>query len=806
MSFAPNVDVKVFSKSAGSNLELWGVEIGGKRGYVPKTYIREYKVFTKDFKHLVNTESTASESGKVPSAPAVPKKSEIKAGSVKQTFEVVDGTTLFLSPEETISPSSTKDTLQTTALPPLVPQDNIISTNTKNLNKDTVQEVIENDLKKQVVEEELPATDSLAGKVISTLSNWLKEDNEKETSEDEEEDENNDEEEDLLDEDEEFDDEEDVTDAFQKKEIENDKQEGTRKLEEKVNNIDSEINKQISQKESNVASNVEGTEFIKQNLIELAKKMDDSNERTSENMLEKDIVNSNTVTADEPEKILSSKGKSDQEKLQLQEIKKIDATTEGQKEIIKNSAEFKITTDKIDLSENVLKIDQEIASGKEISNENNSNNSLEFQLAKNENIKEVQENEASDKKIENSVQVDSNEKVEKSSIVKNDQQTEASVDIPEKVTLSMDFKDSVQLTVVAAEKNQKDLEKNSVKNDPELLEAVTKTNNHVTVSENEVSNNNIFQYSVQTDDVPIDKVQQFSESTIIKIDQKAEEETLNTDIKDSFQSKSIAAEKDQEYIEASIKKNVEVTKTEKIVKIPENEVINNKKNLYSVWTSNDLPESIPFSESTIIKDNQNTEGIEKVPEKETANIEESITTNDKMIEALNKEEYLKTNLETNIESDGIVANTEEMNKTDDIIENENIKTVTQEIPVDENNKNKGMISEVLSLFSSAEKENYSSKLLDQLETNTVPSSNDIVNESNNVETNDDIKAISGDPSPIEIKDEVPKRNVWNILYNEPQEIFVESNKDVLISTKSDGEFLFFKLRIFIYKNRYLLIM
>lgn len=44
LSFNPNTPVKVFSKSAGSNPTVWGVDIQGRRGYVPLSMIREERV------------------------------------------------------------------------------------------------------------------------------------------------------------------------------------------------------------------------------------------------------------------------------------------------------------------------------------------------------------------------------------------------------------------------------------------------------------------------------------------------------------------------------------------------------------------------------------------------------------------------------------------------------------------------------------------------------------------------------------------------------------------------------------------
>lgn len=56
LSFQPNKPVNVFSKSAGSNPDVWGVEISGRRGYVPKKLLIEQKVIKGDLQFEVDTE------------------------------------------------------------------------------------------------------------------------------------------------------------------------------------------------------------------------------------------------------------------------------------------------------------------------------------------------------------------------------------------------------------------------------------------------------------------------------------------------------------------------------------------------------------------------------------------------------------------------------------------------------------------------------------------------------------------------------------------------------------------------------
>merc|ERR1712142_202431 len=56
LSFANNKPVKIFSKGAGSNPNLWGVMIDGKRGYVNKAHVQEQRVYRKDLEFTVPTE------------------------------------------------------------------------------------------------------------------------------------------------------------------------------------------------------------------------------------------------------------------------------------------------------------------------------------------------------------------------------------------------------------------------------------------------------------------------------------------------------------------------------------------------------------------------------------------------------------------------------------------------------------------------------------------------------------------------------------------------------------------------------
>ncbi|XP_017797794.1 PREDICTED: transport and Golgi organization protein 1 [Habropoda laboriosa] len=60
LSFDYNVDVKVYSKEAGERKDLWGVEINGKHGYAPKTFLKEYKILHRKLEYEVPTNPSRS--------------------------------------------------------------------------------------------------------------------------------------------------------------------------------------------------------------------------------------------------------------------------------------------------------------------------------------------------------------------------------------------------------------------------------------------------------------------------------------------------------------------------------------------------------------------------------------------------------------------------------------------------------------------------------------------------------------------------------------------------------------------------
>uniref|UniRef100_A0A6M2DGM8 Putative transport and golgi organization protein 1 isoform x3 n=1 Tax=Xenopsylla cheopis TaxID=163159 RepID=A0A6M2DGM8_XENCH len=65
LSFRKNVKVIVYSKSAGSREDLWGVEINGVRGYVPKRFVREDKILKRNLEYTLDIASDAKDSTEI---------------------------------------------------------------------------------------------------------------------------------------------------------------------------------------------------------------------------------------------------------------------------------------------------------------------------------------------------------------------------------------------------------------------------------------------------------------------------------------------------------------------------------------------------------------------------------------------------------------------------------------------------------------------------------------------------------------------------------------------------------------------
>ncbi|XP_057341258.1 transport and Golgi organization protein 1 isoform X2 [Microplitis mediator] len=127
LSFGPNEDVTVFSKSAGTRQDLWGVQINGRRGYAPTKFIKEKKILKKDLEHEVPTGVSLPEvksSGHQGNGDVI-KDSVINSNpnqeirdsaesmspvidKVSPSFEVIDGTTFNFQDDRSAESFATK--------------------------------------------------------------------------------------------------------------------------------------------------------------------------------------------------------------------------------------------------------------------------------------------------------------------------------------------------------------------------------------------------------------------------------------------------------------------------------------------------------------------------------------------------------------------------------------------------------------------------------------------------------------------------------------------------------------------------
>ncbi|XP_054741705.1 transport and Golgi organization protein 1 [Anastrepha obliqua] len=94
VSFEPNANIRVKSKSAGKDLSVWGIEVNGREGYAPKNLILENKIFVKDsdLTHIVPVVLPGNK--KVPSIASTPQAAALKPSeNLAATKEEVDLTT-----------------------------------------------------------------------------------------------------------------------------------------------------------------------------------------------------------------------------------------------------------------------------------------------------------------------------------------------------------------------------------------------------------------------------------------------------------------------------------------------------------------------------------------------------------------------------------------------------------------------------------------------------------------------------------------------------------------------------------------
>ncbi|KAL7636065.1 UNVERIFIED_CONTAM: hypothetical protein RMT77_013884 [Armadillidium vulgare] len=83
LSFKIDETVQIYSKEAGSNKDLWGAEISGRVGYIPKKFVKEEKVLIKSNKltYLVPTRNKSSNAPEGPKSDKTNQKNNVPTNS-----------------------------------------------------------------------------------------------------------------------------------------------------------------------------------------------------------------------------------------------------------------------------------------------------------------------------------------------------------------------------------------------------------------------------------------------------------------------------------------------------------------------------------------------------------------------------------------------------------------------------------------------------------------------------------------------------------------------------------------------------
>ncbi|XP_043512709.1 transport and Golgi organization protein 1 isoform X1 [Frieseomelitta varia] len=140
LAFKINDKVTVYSKEAGRRKDLWGVEINGNHGYIPKSFVKEYKIFHRDLKYEVSIDSlfnNISSNEKLQSKKSdIENKSGIKVSNeqtdnldlksskelpesgsdITSSYEIIDGTTVHLDHNGPFEPTFVKENVQATVV------------------------------------------------------------------------------------------------------------------------------------------------------------------------------------------------------------------------------------------------------------------------------------------------------------------------------------------------------------------------------------------------------------------------------------------------------------------------------------------------------------------------------------------------------------------------------------------------------------------------------------------------------------------------------------------------------------------
>ncbi|KMY88564.1 transport and Golgi organization protein 1 [Drosophila simulans] len=113
ISFKINSPIRVLSKSAGSNMQLWGVDINGRRGYANKDFIMEKKILVRD-KDLLYEVPVVGPGSPVQSAETPVQTVETPVKPVETPVQSVETTV-----QPVLNASESTDDLATTTTSPL---------------------------------------------------------------------------------------------------------------------------------------------------------------------------------------------------------------------------------------------------------------------------------------------------------------------------------------------------------------------------------------------------------------------------------------------------------------------------------------------------------------------------------------------------------------------------------------------------------------------------------------------------------------------------------------------------------------
>lgn len=124
MSFRGNAEAIVYMKSAGSNPDLWYVNIDGKSGFASSQFLREQKIYVKNPEFVIPTVIKRKES-------------DVQPNKVQHAHEVIEGTTIYATEPTVGATQETPTTEATYESTPSYPYQETTSDN-------NVQEVTDN--------------------------------------------------------------------------------------------------------------------------------------------------------------------------------------------------------------------------------------------------------------------------------------------------------------------------------------------------------------------------------------------------------------------------------------------------------------------------------------------------------------------------------------------------------------------------------------------------------------------------------------------------------------------------------------